>query len=41
MKEEVEKTLKLLQDSEYCDPNLLKDFNDAVTQYVECRTSYS
>jgi hypothetical protein len=39
LRAEIEKTLKLLQDSEYCDQNLLESFNNAVTEYVECKLS--
>ena len=39
LKEEIEKNLKLLQDSEYCNLKLLKNFNDAVTEYFECKSS--
>ena len=39
LKEEIEKSLKLLQDSEYSDQELLEDFNNAVTEYVECKSA--
>lgn len=39
LREEIEKNLKLLRDSEYCDQKLLEDFNNAVSEYVECKSS--
>lgn len=39
LKEEIEKNLKLLQDSEYSDLKLLENFNNAVTEYFECKSS--
>jgi hypothetical protein len=39
LREEIEKSLKLLQDSEYCDQKLLENFNNAVTEYFECKSS--
>ena len=39
LKEEIERSLKLLQDSEYSDQGLLEDFNNAVTEYFECKST--
>ena len=39
LKEEIEKSLKLLQDSEYSDQKLLEDFNNAVTEYFEYKSA--
>ncbi len=39
LREEVEKTLKMLQSSDYSDKLLLKNFNDAVVEYYECKSS--
>jgi hypothetical protein len=41
LREEIEKNLKLLQDSEYDNQKLLKDFNNAVRVYIECKSSSS
>jgi hypothetical protein len=41
LREEIEKSLKLLQDSEYSDQNLLENFNNAVSEYLECKSSSS
>ena len=41
LREEIEKSLKLLQDSEYGDQKLLENFNAAVTEYLECKSSSS
>ena len=38
LKQEIKKSLKLLQDSEYSDQKLLDDFNSAVTEYLECKS---
>ena len=38
---EIEKSLKLLQSSEYSDQNLLENFNNAVSDYLECKSSSS
>jgi len=39
LREEIEKSLKLLQDSEYGDKILLENFNVAVEDYLECKFS--
>ena len=39
LKEEIERSLKLLQDSEYSDQGLLEDFNNAVIEYLECKST--
>ena len=39
LREEIEKSLKLLQDSEYGDPKLLENFNAVVAEYLECKSS--
>ena len=41
LREEIEKTLKMLRNSEFNDLKLLKDFDDAVREYVECKSSAS
>jgi hypothetical protein len=41
LREEIENSLKLLQNSEYGDQKLLEDFNNAVREYVECKSSSS
>ncbi len=41
LREEIEKCLKLLRDSEFDDQKLLEDFNAAVAEYLECKSSSS
>ena len=39
LKEEIEKSWKLLEESGFADQQLLEDFNNTVTEYFECKLS--
>ena len=39
LKEEIERSWELLEKSGFSDQQLLEDFNNAVTEYFECKLS--
>jgi hypothetical protein len=39
LKEEIEKSWRLLEKSDFKDQQLLENFNDSITEYFECKLS--